>query len=59
MLFGVHLFARYDSSHDALLVDDEGGALGAHVLTTVHALLYPDSESLVEFGVGVRNQCEG
>ena len=41
MFLGLYLLGEEDAFDDAFFVDDEGGAEGAHILATIHALLAP------------------
>lgn len=54
----LHLLTTQDMLHDTLRTDDEGTTLRTHVLTTIHALLYPYPEKLVELCVLIDNQSE-
>ena len=58
MLLGVDLLAREDLFDDAVLVDDEGRANGAHRLLSVHRLLTPSPHFFQEFLVHIGNQGE-
>ena len=59
MILGAHLLASDDALDLVLRIDDEGRALGPHVLTAVHALLDPSTEELVELDIGVGDEAEG
>ena len=56
---GLDLLRQIYLLDDAVLVDHEGGAEGAHVLASVHALLAPHAHGLHQLLVGVGNQGEG
>ena len=56
MLLGLHLLASKDVFDDALLVDDEGSADGAHRLLAVHILLSPSTHRLQERMIHIGNQ---
>src|SRR5262249_1995461 len=53
-----HLHLVPDATDDALAVDEEGGALHAHVFAAVHALLDPGPVSFGRLAVGVAGERE-
>ena len=55
---GLDLLGQEHLLDDAVLVNHEGGAEGAHVFASVHALLAPHAHGLHQFLVGVGNQGE-
>ena len=59
VVLGAHLLAPDDALYFVLGIDDEGRALGTHVLASVHALLDPGTEEFVELDVGVGDEAEG
>lgn len=59
MFFGFNLLSSHDLFNDALFVDDEGGADGAHDLLAVHGLLSPGSHGLQQGVVYIGNQGKG
>src|SRR6266481_4455270 len=48
-----------EAANDALVVDQHGGALDAHVLAAIHALLHPDAVFLADLPALVRGEGEG
>ena len=58
MLLCVHLLASKDLLDDAVLVDDESRANGAHRLLSVHRLLAPSTHFFQEFLVHIGYQGE-
>ena len=58
MDFRLDLLGADDLLDDALFVDDEGGANGAHVFAAVHRLFLPDAELLDELLVDVGDEWE-
>ena len=59
VVLGAHLLASDDALYFVLGIDDEGRALGTHVLASVHALLDPGTEEFFELDVGVGDEAEG
>ena len=59
VLLCLDFLGQKDALHDTLLVEDEGGAEGAHVLPSVHRLLAPGAEGLAERLLGVGNEVKG
>ena len=59
MFFGLHLFASQDVLNDTLLVDDEGGADGAHRLPSIHVFLTPCTHRFHQRLIYIGNQREG
>ena len=59
MLFGFDLLAGEDLFDNALFVDDEGGADGAHGLLAIHGLLAPGAHGLEQRVVDIGYQGEG
>jgi hypothetical protein len=47
-----------DGAHDALLVDEESGAINPHVFAPVHALLDPGAVSLAHFALEIGGERE-
>ena len=59
MVLRIDGLATDDALDTAIGADDEGRALGTHVLAAVHALLDPSAEEFIEAHVGVGDQAEG
>ncbi len=59
MFLHLDFLGEENALDDALLVDDEGGAEGAHILASVHALFAPHAEGFDECLVRVGYQGEG
>ena len=47
MLLGLDLPAGELTSHHTLLINEESGALRAHILSAIHALLHPYTKVLL------------
>ena len=59
MLLRLDFLASEDRLDTMIGIDDEGRSLGAHILSSVHTLLYPGAEELVELYIGICDQTEG
>ena len=46
VVFGLDFLGADNPLHDAILVDDEGGAEGAEVFAAIHAFFSPDTKLL-------------
>src|SRR3546814_19883551 len=55
----LHLHLAPGAAHHALLVDQEGGAVDAHVLAPVERLLHPGAIGLADLAVLVGGEGEG
>src|SRR5215207_3842053 len=53
-----HLYLAPGTAHGAVLVDQEGAAVDAHVFAAVHAFLDPDAVILGHLALGIRGEDE-
>ena len=59
VVFGLYFLGRDDTLDHSFFINDKGGAEGAHIFTSVHALFTPYTELLYQFLVCVCNKGKG